>query len=60
MADSPPSKPASAPAAAAANVKHLTLIHLDPRLTDEQALQDDPCRHMHNGKIGEDGAQLEL
>jgi ribonuclease BN (tRNA processing enzyme) len=46
--------------AAAANVRHLTLIHLNPRLKDEQALQDDAFRHMPNSKIGEDGAQLEL
>jgi ribonuclease BN (tRNA processing enzyme) len=46
--------------AAAANVGHLTLVHLNPRLTDEQALQDDARRHMPDAKIGEDGAQLKL
>jgi ribonuclease BN (tRNA processing enzyme) len=46
--------------AAAAKVKQLTLIHLNPRLTDEQALRDDARRHMPNSNIGEDGAALEL
>lgn len=46
--------------AAAAEVKELTLIHLNPRLADEKALRDDARRHMPNSNIGEDGAALEL
>jgi ribonuclease BN (tRNA processing enzyme) len=46
--------------AAAAKVRRLTLIHLNPRLTDENALRDDARRHMRNSNVGEDGLLLEL
>jgi ribonuclease BN (tRNA processing enzyme) len=46
--------------AAAAKVGHLTLIHLNPRLSDEQALQEDAWSHMPNSEVGKDGTQLTL
>jgi ribonuclease BN (tRNA processing enzyme) len=46
--------------AAAAEVKRLTLIHLNPRLTDETALRDDASQNMPNSTVGIDASALEL
>jgi ribonuclease BN (tRNA processing enzyme) len=46
--------------AAAANAGRLTLVHLNPGLTDEEALLLDARRHMPETVVGQDGAQLDL
>ncbi len=46
--------------AAAAGVPHLTLVHLNPRLVDEPALEADAQAHMPGSEVGRDGSLLEL
>jgi ribonuclease BN (tRNA processing enzyme) len=46
--------------AAAAGVGQLTLVHLNPRLVDEQALVEDARGLMPDTVVGEDGLELPL
>jgi ribonuclease BN (tRNA processing enzyme) len=44
--------------ATAAEAERLTLIHLNPRLTDAGLLRDDARRYMPSAEVGKDGTQL--
>jgi ribonuclease BN (tRNA processing enzyme) len=46
--------------AAASNAGRLTLIHLNPELTDEAALLLDARQHMAETVVGQDGVRLDL
>ena len=53
-------RPMRAALRSASNAGRLTLIHLNPELTDEAALLLDARRHMAETVVGQDGVRLDL
>ncbi len=64
--DHPVASEGDATAAEAGRVAHeagarrLTLIHINPRIQDEEALLEDARRHFSDARLGRDATELEL
>ena len=46
--------------AQAAGARHLTLVHINPRIQDEEELLADARRHAPDAQLGHDGTELQL
>ena len=46
--------------ARAAGARHLTLVHINPRVQDEEELLADARRHAPDAQLGHDGTELQL
>ena len=46
--------------AQAADARHLTLVHINPRIQDEDELLADARRHAPDAQLGRDGTELQL